>query len=437
MCVADSPPSARLISSDALPLQVGQYSLVQRGDEPNWFYAISNDEPSTRFICKVLEPNGRKGLEFIETHARLSDCSCVNPICDCITQLVPSDIAFNTNAQRASTPPSPSPFPPPPFGDEVSPKRTRRASGVMMTGTSATVARRAAIWSRACSPLSAFRQRSSLSAPLPTVHECDDDDTEAPAVLAKGTPTVPGRSLVFVFLRSSGMSLYTYVRNQRRLPEAEARTLIRQIVDMMRVCHERGVCLRDLKMHKLVWRETELGPELTLESLDNAFIVAHNGDDRLYERQGTPAYCCPEMLSVQRGGYSGLKADMWCLGVVLYSMLVGRYPYHDVEPRRIINKIRMGEPVFVPQCFSPRVRSLLANLLHRQPTRRLSLADVVDHPFLNERDRTPSLAAQPTQPLFCFEPWTSKEMFERQQAHEREEESVVPSLDDAAAPASS
>jgi serine/threonine protein kinase len=35
-------------------------------------------------------------------------------------------------------------------------------------------------------------------------------------------------------------------------------------------------------------------------------------------------YCPPEILVSRRDPYSGRKADLWSLGVILYTMLVGR-----------------------------------------------------------------------------------------------------------------
>ena len=62
---------------------------------------------------------------------------------------------------------------------------------------------------------------------------------------------------------------------------------------------------------------------LKLESLEDAVVLDSPDDDLLQDKRGCPAYVSPEILR-SHAQYSGRAADMWSLGVILYTTLVGR-----------------------------------------------------------------------------------------------------------------
>lgn len=137
----------------------------------------------------------------------------------------------------------------------------------------------------------------------------------------------------------------------------------------------------------LSWRT-----ELKLECLEDAYVL-DGPDDTLEDKHGCPAYVSPELLH-SSGGYSGKLADIWSLGVMLYTMLVGRYPFQDVEPTVMFSKIRRGLFV-VPDSLSSKAKCLIKSMIRQEPSQRLIAEELLDHPWFK-------LTTQPMS-LYCFD----------------------------------
>jgi len=93
----------------------------------------------------------------------------------------------------------------------------------------------------------------------------------------------------------------------------------------------------------------------------------------------------PEILK-SNTRYSGRAADMWGLGVMLYTMLVGRYPFHGAEHSGLFAKIRRGQ-FTLPESLSSRAKCLIRCLLKKDPEERLTTEDVLVHPWLTGTHR--------------------------------------------------
>ncbi|KAH6937069.1 hypothetical protein HPB50_025476 [Hyalomma asiaticum] len=189
-----------------------------------------------------------------------------------------------------------------------------------------------------------------------------------------------GQSKCYVFFKRSYGDLHSYVRSKRRLRESEALSLFRQVASAVQACHNAGVVLRDLKLRKFVFEDPER-TQIKLETLEDAVVLEDFDDDLLSDKHGCPAYVSPEILSSSTSGrYSGRAADCWSLGVMLYTLLVGRYPFHDNDPSALFAKIRRGH-FSVPESLSPRARCLVRSLLRRDPSERLTANELLSHPW--------------------------------------------------------
>lgn len=176
----------------------------------------------------------------------------------------------------------------------------------------------------------------------------------------------------YLFKSRNYGDLYSHLKYYKRLSEIQAMPLFRQMVETVKDVHSSGIVLRNLRLKKFVFIDVHK-TMLNLQSLEDCY----QGTDLLTERQCGIAYISPEML--QPGPYSGRAANMWCLGVILFTLLVGCYPIL-INTRNIITTIQEGR-YCIPDFVSPLACSLIASLLCSDPYRRFSAETTLEHPW--------------------------------------------------------
>lgn len=93
---------------------------------------------------------------------------------------------------------------------------------------------------------------------------------------------------------------------------------------------------------------------------------------------GTPNFISPEVAT---GGSHGLETDIWGLGILLYTMLVGSPPF-DTEAVRSTLTRAIVENLQLPPYLSLEAKDLIARLLQKSPKDRIRLVQILDHPFI-------------------------------------------------------
>lgn len=237
-------------------------------------------------------------------------------------------------------------------------------------------------------------QRSEATASLLAAHNrLRDSDVVTPiyetisASLDDEQQNSSSSSKLYLISPASYGDLHTYLRSKRRLKESEARSLFRQAAQAVNDCHRHGVVLTDLKLRRFVFADPQR-TQLRLESLEEAIVLERrDSDDGVWRKHGYPAYVTPEVLLSRGARYSGRAADLWSLGIILYTLLVGRYPFQDSGPFGLFTKIIRGH-FAVPDFVSSRARCLIRNLLRRDPQQRLDAGDILQHPWFNAVLRT-------------------------------------------------
>ena len=152
----------------------------------------------------------------------------------------------------------------------------------------------------------------------------------------------------------------------------ELRTLLLALLDALAHAHARGVIHRDIKPANVLMGR--LGPLLSDFGLAQvASRTVREGD--LEATAGTPAYMSPEQIE-GRWRDHGPWTDLYAMGCLAWELTSGRPPFHQGEPRVILQKhLRASPPRFKPRLPVPRGLDVwLHHLLEKRTARRFRSA---------------------------------------------------------------
>lgn len=200
------------------------------------------------------------------------------------------------------------------------------------------------------------------------------------------------RHLVLVMEYAAGGDLFSLVQSQKGLSEEDARWFFQQIVIAIDYCHKLGVCSRDIKLENTL---LDGSPRPLVKLCDFGFSKDSNYHSAPTSRVGTPAYLAPEVIKAGEGAkYSGNAADIWSLGVLLYVMLCGSYPFRRREDDgknsaakmdALLNRIKAVDYEFPKHVTcSHEAKDLVGRMLVGDPNMRATLQDIMKHPWFTE-----------------------------------------------------
>ncbi|XP_063981425.1 MAP/microtubule affinity-regulating kinase 3-like [Diachasmimorpha longicaudata] len=170
------------------------------------------------------------------------------------------------------------------------------------------------------------------------------------------------------------LNLQHHVIREKKLSEKESLLIFADTVRIVAELHKRNIVHRDLKLGNIV-----LNRKTRKVTITNFCLGKHlaSEKDLLKDQRGSPAYISPDVLCGKP--YLGKPSDMWALGVVLFTMLYGQFPFYDSSPTQLFNKIRAAI-YHIPNDgrVSEGTTYLIKDLLVLQPHRRLTAVQVLE-----------------------------------------------------------
>ena len=130
---------------------------------------------------------------------------------------------------------------------------------------------------------------------------------------------------------------------------------------------------------------TQKDSEIRVKIMDFGLSKIASKEEKLVEGFGTLYYAAPEII--QNLPYNK-EIDVWSLGVILFYMFTGYYPFMGKEEAEIEDKI-INEPVELKfkdgewEKISDKVQDLISKCLEKYPEDRITIDDFINHPWFN------------------------------------------------------
>ena len=179
------------------------------------------------------------------------------------------------------------------------------------------------------------------------------------------------------------------------LTEIEVQCYIIQLIKALQYLHSHRIIHRDLKLGNLFLNDKM---ELKVGDFGLATKLDYDGE-RKKTVCGTPNYIAPEVINSTGHSY---EVDIWAIGIIIYTLLIGKPPFETRDVKTTYNKIKRAEYSFPETCkISPCAKNLIKKILVVNPKERPTLNEILFDDFFNQGIAIPKL--MPTSTL-AFRP---------------------------------
>ncbi|XP_057305082.1 serine/threonine-protein kinase PAK mbt-like [Hydractinia symbiolongicarpus] len=180
----------------------------------------------------------------------------------------------------------------------------------------------------------------------------------------------------------------TDIVSYTKLKEDQIAYFCKSCLKALEYLHSQGVIHRDIKSDSILM---SLNGQVKLSDFGFCAQVSNEVPKRK-SLVGTPYWMAPEIIS--RDSY-GTEVDIWSFGIMVMEMIDTEPPFFNEPPLMAMKKLRDLDPPTLkqPENVSSKLISFLEACLQKDPFRRSSAFELLQHPFLRMSSSTTSISA--------------------------------------------
>ena len=183
----------------------------------------------------------------------------------------------------------------------------------------------------------------------------------------------------FIMEYISKGNIYSLIPKDRKkkLQSQVVASLMKDVISAVYYLHNMNppIIHRDIKPENVLLSEGLIG-KLT----DFGWSNYLQEENERYTVCGTPIYLAPEIIN--ETGHDE-RVDIWCIGVLLFELSTGNPPFlgNDIETlKNNINHLKINWP----KDIGLDVKNLIMKILKYDPKLRISLVEILNHPFFTK-----------------------------------------------------
>ena len=161
---------------------------------------------------------------------------------------------------------------------------------------------------------------------------------------------------------AEGGELTLLLKDKGALSEDEAKKIFKQIYEAVCYIHSQNIIHRDLKPNNILFLDKE---RTQVVIIDFGISGMANGNQREKIKAGTTSFLPPEIASGEEFS-SNQKLDIWAMGIILYLMVEGSYPFDGKNTKEIITAILKNRLEFNKKIkISQPLKTLIGGMLEK------------------------------------------------------------------------
>lgn len=186
---------------------------------------------------------------------------------------------------------------------------------------------------------------------------------------------------VYLLMEYCPLDLASVIKSQSKISSVDRLRYIHDMVLSLKACHDRNIAHSDIKPSNFFvdqYGRVKIG--------DFGFSSIYRENPSSMQFRGTRLFMAPELFYSHP--YNPLTADIWALGVTIYLLVTGKYPFYSNDSDNLVRLITIGF-YSTKEIDDKNLQDLIARCLQTNTNSRATVTELLLHPYFNPFNTQP------------------------------------------------